>query len=171
MEEHLNSVDAIEAIIEQCRQDGDWEGLMRELETFSNLFDLEELNCTSQHRSFRAVKAYYWTCLAEATFEQKLDVMLSIECCAKSLAADPEYVDAKIILSRILLEVGSGVLNTCGYGLRSRRRTREIVLLESEDKEKLAELLHVSYHRFFISFLISLLSNCQPLVLVVFPSG
>lgn len=50
------------------------------------------------------VKSYYWSVLAEAAFCGKGDFLRAVECCTKSIEAEHEYHDGRIVLARILLQ-------------------------------------------------------------------
>ena len=62
--------------------------------------------------------------MAEAQFEIKLDFMNALDCCRRALEIEVRYIDAKIVMCKILLELGNSLLTENNFGGSSRRKAR-----------------------------------------------
>jgi hypothetical protein len=57
------------------------------------------------------------------------------------------YLDAKIVLCRILLKLGNKVINDCNYGMKSRKVNRIVdQSVEAFDTSSVINVIKVSYN-------------------------
>ena len=96
--------DGLESTVDKARFLSNWPLVSKSIETYVKAFDVGSSTSSRNHEMPQLVKAYYWSVLGEVMWVDKRDYLRGIECCQKSIAAEAEYHDGKIILSRILLE-------------------------------------------------------------------
>jgi hypothetical protein len=116
----------IEMEIDRCRFAQDWISVQRGCDLFCNIVDENIQNKSMQTKS-NENKAFYYTCLAESTFEFQLDFGLAFDFLAKTIEIDPLYIEARIIASRILLEAGNDLIKCYTSGLKPRKSTRTFI--------------------------------------------
>ena len=102
----------VEKQIDASRLSCDWDGVLSGIKRYAHIFDVGAATSTFQHATLDSVRAYYWVCMGEAVYETKKDYYNAIDCSKRALAIDPYCVEARIIMTRILLENSGSALNT-----------------------------------------------------------
>lgn len=143
--DHSSNPDSVEAIIDACRLSCDWEGVLSGIKKYGQIFDAGAATSSYQHANIAAVRAYYWVCMGEALYELKGDYYNAIDCAKRAIAIDQSCVEARIIVTRVLLD-------NCGSALRiHRKKHRESSLIagdmtvDLDARTVLSELLKVTY--------------------------
>ena len=142
--DHSVNPDSVEAIIDACRLSCDWEGVLSGIKKYGQIFDAGAASSSYQHANIDAVRAYYWVCKGEALYELKGDYYNAIDCAKRAIAIDPSCVEARIIVTRVLLD-------NCGSALRiHRKKHRESnpvageMTVDLDARSILSELLKVT---------------------------
>ena len=133
----------IEALIDLCRLKCDWDSVVRELKRYTGIFDSGGASFTCQHVTLDSVRAYYWVCMGETAYEMRGDHYHAINCMKSAMQIDPNCVDAKIIIVRILLENSESVLKIQPQNQNRRDGNDSVILADLEAASALSELLKV----------------------------
>lgn len=133
----------IEALIDLCRLNCDWNSVVRELKRYTGIFDSGAASFTSQHDTLDSVRAYYWVCMGETAYEMRGDYYNAINCVKSAMQIDPNCIDAKIIIARILLENSESVLKIQPQSQNRRDNNDSVILADLEAADVLSELLKV----------------------------
>jgi hypothetical protein len=119
---------------------------MRSLETYSNWFENSDSGRNAS--DVGSIKSFYWSSMAEATFEMRNDINAALDCCKRAVIADTNSTDARIIACKILLEVSGCLIYDSGIGMKPRRTARYVFVCEDVDPEAyLNETLKVGHIR------------------------
>lgn len=102
--------DNAEMLIDESRLACEWEVVLSGIKRYAHMFDVGAATSTYQHDTLDSVRAYYWVCMGEATYERKGDYYNAIDCAKRAIVIDPNCVEARVIITRILLEKSGSAL-------------------------------------------------------------
>lgn len=114
----------VESGLDSCRFNGDSEGVLNGLKRYARIFDVGAATSTFQHGNVDAVRAYYWSVMAESVYETKRDYYNAIDCARRAVGLDENCIEARVIVSRILLESCQTLL--CGSSSSSSENAAKI---------------------------------------------
>jgi hypothetical protein len=105
------NLSALEEVLEVYRLDEDWNACRRNLEQYSKIFEISEGYATLFHSDIRAMKSYYWICLAEVVFHSSGDFDNAIDYLRRGIAIYPNHHDIRGVTVRILLKACRNLLS------------------------------------------------------------
>ena len=101
----------VESLVDSCRLKVDFASVNDALKRFAHLFDVGAANSTTQHSSLDAVRAYYWAVMSESVYETRGDYYNAIDCARRAVGLDEHCVEARVVVSRILLDSCQSAVN------------------------------------------------------------
>lgn len=134
----------IEMVIDLCRLDCDWNGVLCALKRYTSIFDTGAATSTYQHDTLDSVRAYYWVCMGETAYEMRGDYYNAVDSMKRAMVIDPLCFEAKVIIARILLENSESALKIQPLN-HSRRHNNSVIVADLNAGCVLSELLKVRF--------------------------
>lgn len=129
----MGDADKVEEIIDKSRISKDWEAVLKGIEQYTSILDEGKVTSTQLHTSIQTVQAFYWTCVGECLYESKGDTQKSFDCIHRAYSVDKQFLEWKIIWTRIILVSLKDSIRSIGNATNCR-------ISEEYDSEKTKKL-------------------------------